>query len=308
MPSLDFSHEHGHVHGRSRDRRALAIALLLIVAFMAAEVAAALVAGSLALLADAGHMLTDAAALGAALVASHLATRPARGQWTFGLGRSEILAAQANGITLLVVAALVVYSAVRRLVSPPHVHGGIVLTIALVGVAVNLAATLVLSGADRRSLNVQGALLHIATDLFAFAATAVAGGLVLATGWNRFDPAAGLLVAALMLRSSWTLLRESGRIFLEASPAGIDPDAVARALADAEDVVGVHDLHVWTVTSGFPALAAHVLVEPGADCHDARRRLQRLLEERFGLRHTTLQVDHVAKREQMISLGHGSER
>jgi cobalt-zinc-cadmium efflux system protein len=309
MHSLDFSHEHGHGHGRSRDRRALAIALALILAFMAAEVVAALVAGSLALLADAGHMLTDAAALGAALVASRLATRPARGAWTFGFGRSEILAAQANGVTLLVVAALVVYSAVRRFVAPPHVHGGIVLGVALAGVAVNLAATFVLSRADRSSLNVRGAFLHIATDLAAFVATAIAGALILTTGWSRFDPLAGLLVAALMLRSSWSLLRDSGRIFLEASPEGIDPDDVARALAAADDVVEVHDLHVWTVTDGFPALAAHVLVESDADCHDARRRLQRLLEERFGLRHTTLQVDHVAKREQTVSIGSsGSHR
>jgi cobalt-zinc-cadmium efflux system protein len=270
---------------------------------------AALVAGSLALLADAGHMLTDAAALAAALVASRLAARPARGPWTFGLGRSEILAAQANGVTLLVVGVLVVYSAARRLASPPAVHGGIVLAVALAGVAVNLAATLVLSRADRRRLNVRGAFLHVATDLAAFGATAVAGGLVLATGWSRFDPLAGLFVAVLLLRSSWSLLRDSGRIFLEASPAGIDPAAVARALAEDEDVAEVHDLHVWTVTSGFPALAAHVLVVPGADCHDARRRLQRLLEERFALRHTTLQVDHVARREQPVSIDvRGSRR
>ena len=309
MQSLDFSHEAGHGQGRSRDRRALAVALVLIVGFMAAEVVAALVAGSLALLADAGHMLTDAAALAAALVASHLATRPARGPWTFGLGRSEILAAQANGITLLVVGVLVVYSAIRRLISPPDVHGGIVLGVALAGVAVNLAATVVLSRADRSSLNVRGAFLHIATDLAAFAATAVAGALVLATNWHRFDPLAGLLVAALMVRSSWSLLRDSGRIFLEASPAGIDPDDVARALAADDDVVEVHDLHVWTVTSGFPALAAHVLVEPATDCHDARRRLQHLLEERFGLKHTTLQVDHVARREQPVTIAtRGSHR
>jgi cobalt-zinc-cadmium efflux system protein len=293
-------HEHSH---RARDRRSLAIALALISAFMVGEVAAALVAGSLALLADAGHMLTDAAALAGALVASRLAARPARGQWTFGLGRVEILAAQANGVTLLVVAALVVYTAVRRLVSPPAVHGGIVLAVALAGVAVNLAATLVLSRADRRSLNVRGAFLHVATDLAAFAGTALAGGLVLATGWSRFDPIAGLLVAALMARSSWSLLRESGRVFLEASPTGIDPDAVARALAEDEDVVEVHDLHVWTVTSGFPALAAHVLVSPDTDCHGARRRLQQLLDDRFGLHHSTLQVDHVARREQDVRLG-----
>jgi cobalt-zinc-cadmium efflux system protein len=248
-------------------------------------------------------LLTDAAALAAAFVASRLASRPARGPWTFGLGRAEILAAQVNGISLLILGAWIVYSAVRRLVSPAHVHGGIVLAVALAGVAVNLVATLVLSRADRSSLNVRGAYLHIATDLAAFAGTSVAGALVLATGWNRFDAIAGLLVAALMVRSSWSLLRESGRIFLEAAPAGIDPDDVARTLADDPEVVEVHDLHVWTVTSGFPALAAHVLVTPGADCHSARRRLQALLEDRFHLHHTTLQVDHVARRSQDVRLG-----
>jgi len=296
-------HAHEHGHGQASDRRALAVALALIVVFMAVEVAAGLAAGSLALLADAGHMLTDAAALGAAFVASRLAARPARGPWTFGLGRSEILAAQANGISLLILGIWIVYSAVHRLVSPSHVHGGVVLAVALAGVAVNLGATFALSRASRESLNVRGAYLHIATDLAAFAGTALAGGLVLLTGWSRFDPIAGLLVAALMVRSSWSLLRESGRIFLEAAPVGLEPDEVARALAADDDVVEVHDLHVWTVTSGFPTLAAHVLVTPGADCHEARRRLQALLEQRFALHHTTLQVDHVARRSQNVRLG-----
>jgi cobalt-zinc-cadmium efflux system protein len=298
------SHDAGHAHDHSRvkDRRAIAVALGLIVTFMGVEVAAGIAAGSLALLADAGHLLTDAAALGAALVASRLASRPARGQWTFGFGRAEILAAQANGIALLLLGIWIVYSAARRLADPPAVRGGIVLVVALIGVAVNLAATLVLARADRSSLNVQGAFLHIATDLAAFIGTALAGGLVLLTGWSRFDPIAGLLVAALMVRSSWSLIRDSGRIFLEASPAGIDPDDVARALVDDPDVVEVHDLHIWTVTSGFPALAAHVLVVPGADCHDARRRLDRVLEERFHLHHTTLQVDHLARRSQDVAL------
>jgi cobalt-zinc-cadmium efflux system protein len=291
-----------HAHEHSGDRRRLAIALALILALMGGEIAAGLVAGSLALLADAGHMLTDAAALGAALVAAALAARPARGVWTFGFGRAEILAAQGNGVALLVVALLVVYSAIRRLVSPPHVHGGIVLALALAGVAVNLAATLVLAGADRSSLNVRGAFLHVATDLAAFAGTAVAGALVLATGWSRFDPIAALLVAALMLGASWSLLRDSGRIFLEAAPLEMDPDVLAQTLAADPDVVEVHDLHVWTVTSGFPALAAHVLVSPDSDCHAARRRLEQLLHRRFGLRHTTLQVDHVAKRSQAVSI------
>jgi cobalt-zinc-cadmium efflux system protein len=293
---------HDHVDSRVSDRRALAIALALIVALMAFEVAAGLVAGSLALLADAGHMLTDALALAAALVAAGLASRPAGGQWTFGFGRAEILAAQANGLTLLLVGIWIVYGAIRRLVSPPDVRGGVVLVVALVGIAVNLVATLVLSRADRESLNVRGAFLHVATDLAAFTGTAVAGGLVLATGWDRFDPIAGLLVALLMIRSAWSLLRESGRIFMEGAPSGIDPAAVARAIAEDTDVVEVHDLHVWTVTSGFPALAAHVLVSPGTDCHATRRRLQRLLEERFHLHHVTLQVDHVAQREQPVTL------
>ena len=294
-----------HAHAdRAAGRRALAVALALILAFMAGEVAAGILAHSVALLADAGHMLTDAAALAAALVAAGLASRPARGPWTFGLGRAEILAAQGNGVTLLLVGAWIVYSAVRRLVSPPAVHGGVVLGVALAGVAVNLAATVVLARADRGSLNVRGAFLHVATDLVAFVGTAVAGALVLATGWNRFDPIAGLLVAALMVRTSWSLLRESGRIFLEGAPTGIDPDAVAHALAEDPEVVEVHDLHVWTVTSGFPALAAHVLVSPDVDCHGARRRLEQLLAQRFGLRHTTLQVDHAARRAQTVSIGH----
>jgi len=291
-----------HVHG-DRGRGALTAALVLVLGLMAGEIAGGIVAHSLALLADAGHLLTDAAALGAAIVAAALAARPAKGALTFGLGRAEILAAQGNGITLLLVAVWIVYAAVRRLISPSVVHGGIVLVVALAGVAVNLVATGVLARADRTSLNVRGAFLHVATDLAAFAATAVAGALVLATGWNRFDPIASLLVAALMVRSSWSLLRDSGRIFLEAAPADIDPDVVAAVLAADPDVVEVHDLHVWTVTSGFPALAAHVLVSPETDCHAARRRLQQLLADRFGLKHTTLQVDHVARRSQPVSIG-----
>jgi cobalt-zinc-cadmium efflux system protein len=295
-------HGHSHEHSRVRDRRQLVIALVLIVGLMAGELAAGIVAGSLALLADAGHMLTDAAALGGALVASRLASRPARAPWTFGLGRAEILAAQANGIALLLVGVWIVYGAVRRLVSPPDVHGGIVVVVAIVGIAVNLAATLVLSRANRESLNVRGAFLHVATDLAAFVGTAIAGALVLITGWDRFDPLAGLAVAGLCISSSWLLLRDSGRIFMEGAPPGIDPDAVAAALAADADVVEVHDLHIWTVTSGFPALAAHVLVSPETDCHGARRRLQQLLDDRFHLHHVTLQVDHVAHRSQPVRI------
>jgi cobalt-zinc-cadmium efflux system protein len=286
-------HSHSHSPPESGDRRALTGALVLIVLFMAGEVVFGLIANSLALLADAGHMLTDAAALGLAIFAATLAVRPAQGRWTFGYKRVEVLAAQINGLTLLIIGIWIVYGAIRRLVEPTDVEGGIMLVVALVGVLVNLGATLLLSGASRTSINVRGAFVHVLNDLAAFAGTAVAGGLILATGWNRFDPIASLFVAALIGWSSWGLLRDSTRIFLESSPTDIDPDEVGRAIVAAADVVEAHDLHVWTVTSGFPALSAHVLVKPGADCHAIRRSLERMLVDRFGLDHTTLQVDHV---------------
>jgi cobalt-zinc-cadmium efflux system protein len=282
-------HDH-HEHRHDADRRSLAVALALIGAFLVAEVVAAVVADSLALLADAGHMLTDAGALAFALFAATLAVRPARGRWTFGYKRLEILAAQANGVTLLVVGLLIVFGAVRRLLTPTEVRGGVVLVVAVAGIAVNAAATAVLSRASRESLNVRGAFLHVATDM------AVAGALILLTGWDRFDPIASLGVAALMLWASWGLLHESASIFLERSPTAIDPEVVGRALVAEQDVVEVHDLHVWTVTSGFPALAAHVLVAPAADCHAVRRNLERMLRERFALEHTTLQVEHAEPR------------
>jgi cobalt-zinc-cadmium efflux system protein len=286
------SHAHAHTAPQHGNRRALTGALALIALFMGGEVAFGLIADSLALLADAGHMLTDAAALALALFAAWMAARPARGRWTFGFSRVEVLAAQINGLTLLVIGVWIVYGAVRRLIDPPEVQGGIVLVVALVGIAVNLAATSLLARASRTSINVRGAFVHVLNDLAAFVGTAVAGGLVLATGWDRFDPIASLVVAALIAWSSWGLLRESTRIFLESSPEDIDPDEVGRAIVGSPDVVETHDLHVWTVTSGFPALSAHVLVKPGADCHAIRRSLERMLVERFGLDHTTLQVDH----------------
>ena len=282
---------HPHEHRLSADRRALLAALTIVVAVMAAEIVAGLVAHSLALLADAGHMVTDAAALVFAILAARMAARPARGRWTFGYSRLEILSAQANGIALALVALWVVYAAIRRLVDPHDVRGGLVLVVALAGALASVAASSILARASRESLNVRGAFLHLLTDVAAFAAAAVAGGLVLATGWDRFDPLASLAVAALMLVSSWRLLRESTAIFMETS-GDIDPDEVRLALADEPDVVGVHDLHVWTVTSGFPSVSAHVLVGHGADCHATRARLERLLARRFGLAHSTLQVEH----------------
>lgn len=300
-------HDH-HDHRLAADRRALTIALALVASILCAEIVAGIVGHSLALLADAGHMLTDAAALVFALVASAMAARPAAGRWTYGYSRLEILAAQANGITLGLLAIWIVWSAVHRLVDPQDVRGGLVLVVALAGALASFAASAVLARASRESLNVRGAFLHIATDVAAFGAAAIAGGLILATGWNRLDPVASLLVAALMLWSSVQLLRESTTIFLERAPNDADPEAIGRALVGESDVVEVHDLHVWTVTSGFPALSAHVLVEPGADCHAARRRLERTLADRFGLTHTTLQVDHAEPTTTPVDLGEAVAR
>ncbi|HEY3577752.1 MAG TPA: cation diffusion facilitator family transporter [Gaiellaceae bacterium] len=286
-------HAHGHTHGaREEDARRLGLSLGLIVTFMAGEIVAGILAHSLALLSDAAHMLTDAGALAMSLVVLRLAAQPARGNRTFGLRRSEILSAQANGAALLVLAGLIVYGAVRRLVSPPEAHGGWILVVALVGIGVNLAATWQLAGANRQSLNVEGSFQHVLNDLYAFIATAVAGGIILATGWVRADPVAALFVAALMLRAAWGLLRDSGRVLLDIAPAGLPVDEIGTAMASHPGVVQVHDLHVWEVTTEFPTLSAHILVEPGTDCHGIRRELEALLNGRFGLEHTTLQVEH----------------
>ena len=285
-------HAHGHSHGGGEDARRLGLALALILAFMAGEIVVGVLAHSLALLSDAAHMLTDAGALAMSLVVLRLATQPARGNRTFGLRRSEILSAQANGAALLVLAAFIVYGAIRRLVSPPPANGGAILVVALVGIGVNVLATWQIAGANRESLNVEGSFQHVLNDLFAFIATAVAGGVILATGWVRADAVAALFVAALMLRASWRLLRDSGRVLLDIAPAGLPVDEIGTAMAAHPGVVEVHDLHVWEVTTEFPTLSAHVLVEPGADCHGIRRELESLLRDRFGLEHTTLQVEH----------------
>jgi cobalt-zinc-cadmium efflux system protein len=293
----DHAHDHGHgghSHGVSADAdvRKLVIALSLLVGFLILEVVVGIIASSLALLSDAGHMLTDAAAIAFAIVAVRLAARPAKGAMTFGLKRVEILSAQVNGLTLLILAVIILIEAIRRMFDPPEVEGGLVLAVALVGVVVNIAATWVLARANRQSLNVEGAFRHVLTDLYAFIGTAIAGAVILITGWERADPIASMLVAALMLHSAYGLLVASGRVFLEAAPQGSDPTAIGQAMASMPGVVEVHDLHVWEVTSGFPALSAHVTVKGGADCHGIRRELEALLHGRFAIDHTTLQVDH----------------
>jgi cobalt-zinc-cadmium efflux system protein len=295
------SDRHAHGPAPGADARWLSGALALILAFMAGEIIAGVAAHSLALVSDAAHMLTDAAAIALVLVTARLAARPPAGGYTYGLRRAEILSAQANGITLVLLAVWLGYNAIRRLVTPPAVAGGTVLVVALAGVAVNLAATLMIARAGGpadhrhgapRSLNLAGAFRHIVTDLYAFAATAVAGVVILLTGFDRADPIATLVVVALMVHAGAGLIRESGRIFLEAAPAGLDPAAVGAAMASRRHVTEVHDLHIWEITSGMPAASAHVLVAPGEDCHAVRADLEEYLSREYGITHATLQVDH----------------
>ena len=307
QPHTGHSHA-GHSHGRSHvltadaDARRLTTGLALIVAFMVAEVVAGILAHSLALLSDAAHMLTDAGALLLSLVVLRLVRRPARGNVTFGLQRMEVLSAQANGATLLVLAGLIIFGGIQRLVTPPHPEGLTIVVVALVGIVVNLLATRELGKANRGSMNIEGSFQHLLTDLYAFVATAIAGLVILTSGFDRADAVAALLVAALMLRAALGLLRSSGRVLLEIAPERVDVDKVGVAMARHLHVTEVHDLHVWEISSGFPALSAHVLVEPEADCHAIRRELELLLAERFEIDHTTLQVDH-SHADRLLQIG-----
>ncbi|HEX3392571.1 MAG TPA: cation diffusion facilitator family transporter [Solirubrobacteraceae bacterium] len=282
---------HPHAVSTDADLRWLAVALAVNVAFMAVELTAGILASSLALLSDAAHMLTDAGAIGLALFVARLARRRPEGAMTYGFGRAEILSAQINGLTLVILSAFIVYEAVRRLVAPPHVEASLVLAVGLAGVLVNAAAALALARAERRSLNVEGALKHNLIDAYASAATAVGAGVILIWGFERADPIASLLIAAPMILSGVGLVKASGRVFLEAAPEGIDPEQIGFAMAEQPGVIEVHDLHVWEVTSGFPALSAHLLVVPDQDCHELRRKVEKMLGERFRIEHTTLQVE-----------------
>jgi cobalt-zinc-cadmium efflux system protein len=291
-------HDHGrdgtHPHQipAEADQGPLVAALCLIALFIAFEVVVAVLARSLALLSDAAHMLTDVAALGVSLVALRLAQRPPKGGLTFGLKRAEVLAALISGATLLVLAAVLVFEAVLRFAAPLPVQGGAVIGIAIAGIVVNLAVTRQLSRANRRSLNIEASFRHILTDLYALIGTLIAGIVIVTTGFNRADAIASVVVAALMVYAGIRLLGKAGRVLLEASPADLDPEEIGGALAAHPHVVNVHDLHVWELTSGFPSLSAHVLVHPKDDCHAIRLDLERFLEERFRVEHTTLQVDH----------------
>ncbi len=285
---------HGHDHGvgGDADPRWLALSLGLILAFMVVEVVVGLLADSLALVSDAAHMLTDAGAIALALIAVRLAARPPSGRFTFGFKRSEIISAQINGAALLLLAGVIGYAAVGQVLDPPDVEAPFVIAVGTLGALVNLLAAWAIARAGRRSLNIQGAYLHALADLLSSAAAVIAGVVIATTGFDRADGIAALLVAAIMVRGAWSLLRESGRVLLEGTPRGLDAAEIGRALASHPGVVEVHDLHVWEVTSGFTALSAHVLVPSGDDCHQRRRELAGLLSKRFAIEHATLQVDH----------------
>jgi cobalt-zinc-cadmium efflux system protein len=280
-----------HVHEHGDARRALGVALALVLAFAAVEAAAGAAAGSVALLADAAHMLSDGLALGLALFAAWLARRPATPERSFGWRRAEVLAALGNALVLVALGGLILWEAAGRLSDPPEVEAGWVLAAGGAGLLVNLAAARILHGAGT-GLNVRAAMLHVLADLLSSAGVVVAGVVVLATGWRHADPVAGLVIGVLVILGTVKVLRETVGVLLEGAPEGMDAREVGAAMASLEGVVGVHDLHLWTITSGFPALSAHVLVASGADCHAIRRDLEVLLRERFELTHTTLQVEH----------------
>jgi cobalt-zinc-cadmium efflux system protein len=287
-------HAHGHDHGAARasGTRALALSLALIVAFGVVEVVAGALADSLALLADAGHMASDAGGLALALLAAWAAGRPATSQRSFGFHRAEILAALANGVLLVAIAIWIFVEAIDRFRDPGDPLGGWMLLVGVVGLGVNVLAAwlMVRSGGD--SLNVRAATRHVLADLLGSAGVILAALIVLTTGWVKADPAVSVLIGILVLASSWSVLRESVGILLESTPPGIDAEEVGRTMVSLDGVREVHDLHIWTITSGFPALSAHVIVDRGADCHGLRAELERLLHDRYGLDHTTLQVEH----------------
>jgi cobalt-zinc-cadmium efflux system protein len=298
VPPADAdAHTHTHHPSPDADARFLVLTLALLATFMVFEVTTALVANSLALLSDAGHMLADVGAIASSLVAIRLAARPATGSHTYGLRRAEILAAAANGITLLLVSALVTFEAVQRLLHPAAVHGTLLIVVAAVGVAVNLAATVVLSRANRTSLNMQGAYRHILTDLYGFVGTVVAGIVIVTTGFSRADSIASLVVVALMVKASVQLLRPALRILLEGTPEGIDLDEVRRHLLEFPEVASVHDLHAWTLTSSLPILTAHVVVTDECirqgEVGRVLDHLQRCLTGHFDVEHSTLQLEAI---------------
>ncbi|HEX8854950.1 MAG TPA: cation diffusion facilitator family transporter [Thermoleophilaceae bacterium] len=284
-------HVHAHPHGSHHENKSLmVVALAINVALLAIGVAGWIAFDSVALLADAGHVLSDVGAIALGVFAATVAARPPTAKRTFGYARTEILAALANGVLLVAVAVLVFVEAIGRLNGSPDVGGGGVLAVGLIGLAGNAVATAVLQRGDREDINLEGVLRHSAADALGSLGVIVAGAVVLATGWDQADAVAGMLIGVLVLLGSWRLISEPVNVLMEGAPPGVNANEVGEAMARVEGVREVHDLHVWTVTSGFPALAAHVIVEPAHDPDEVRRRVEAVLKERFGIEHTTLQA------------------
>ncbi len=289
-------HSHGHAHGhttdRSGSRRALSISLTLTVSYGLVQIVTGIWFHSLALLADAVHNVSDGGAIALALGAAWAAGLPSRGPRTFGWRRTEILAALVNGLALVAISGWIFYAAYQRLNQPPHVVGAGVLIVGAVGVVANgVPVILMLRASGSDDLNLRGALIHAATDVLGSAGAAASGLIVILTGWRYADPLVGAAIGLIVLVSSWGLIRESLRILLEAAPSDCDPELIGQTLADADGVKQVHDLHIWTITSGFPALSAHIVAQLGTDHDRLLHRLEALLHDRFAMSHTTLQID-----------------
>ncbi|MCW2988369.1 MAG: cation diffusion facilitator family transporter [Solirubrobacterales bacterium] len=272
----------------------MSIALAINAVLLAAELVGGIVTGSLAVLADAGHLLSDVGSIVLALVAARLASMPSSGQRTFGYQRSEVLAALVNGLLLVAVSVGIAWAAIGRLSDPPSIAGAGVLTLGLAGLAGNLAAAWVLARGQREDINLEGVLRHSVADALGSFGVVVAGAFVLLGGSDVVDPIVGLLIAVLVLTSSWRLIKEPFEVLMEAAPADLDVDAMGAAICREEGVRSVHDLHVWTVTAGFGALSAHVVVAQGRDRDLICRRLELTLAQRFGIEHTTLQMEEEA--------------
>ncbi len=303
---------HGHSHDHSRtNKRALAVVLALTGTYMVVEIVGGLLTGSLALLADAAHMASDNLAIALALFAFWLSSKPSTPDRSFGYKRAEILAALANGIAIVAVSLWIFFEAAGRFSEPPEVLGGWMLAVAVVGLFVNVAGATILARSAGENLNMQGAFRHVLADLLGSVGVIAAAGVIILTGWTYADPIISVGVGVLVLASSWKLLKEPMNILLEATPSDINAAELGRWMASSPGVAEIHDLHVWTITSGFPALSAHILVGEEEDCHARRREVEEMLRERYGIEHTTLQVDHIGDHaphgQRFLPLGKKSE-
>lgn len=300
----------GHVHAehgfgpaqsldarRAGNRRRMAWALAINLGLLAAEAVGGIVTGSLALLADAGHLLSDCAAIALGLLAARVAGLPASERRTFGYQRTEVIAALVNGLGLVAIAVLIVVGAAGRFGDPPEIDAWPVIALGVIGLLGNLWAALVLARGEREDVNLEGVLRHSAADALGSTGVVAVGVVVAAGGSAAVDPVVSIAIAALIFASSWRLIREPFDVLMEAAPADLDMDALIASFGEVPDVREVHDLHVWTLTAGFWTLAAHVVVASGADRDLVRRRLEVMLSERFGIDHTTLQMEEQATAE-----------